>query len=272
MHNTSIRATEFACLQIASILSFQAKKKNIPFFFVWNVERGAGAQLPIHSFWLNSLRLLLVLQRSNWNAWRARTHICTTIVRHLHVYAGQCVWHTKSNGEERRLLDRVVAECWQRDRDAHRKAGLFTEILKCSTNTLPRWGLCVCVCVVRFFAGSLCFFHLVRSDFKFQRKSWFPVAFHPLVWVGHDGQDSDRWYFPFCLESIAFLFLCPPDARAFSKVFHFQSSVVDSKHAMHATAARPLLHRSMVELVCRRKRKMHSLCILLVCIYCSFIQ
>lgn len=47
---TSIRATEFASLQIASILSFQAEK-NYSFFFVgWNVERGAGAQLPIHSF------------------------------------------------------------------------------------------------------------------------------------------------------------------------------------------------------------------------------
>lgn len=126
----------------------------------------------------------------------------------MHVCGTRC--------RQRRLT--IVRFVQRHERDAIRKAGLFTEILKCSTNTLPPSDLsAVCVHVFCFSFYAL-LFHFVRSDFKFRRKNWkdlcvdrmrihyyFPVAFHSLAWIGSDVQDSDRWYFSSCLPSIASL-------------------------------------------------------------------
>lgn len=134
---------------------------------------------------------------------------------------------------------------WQCDRDANRKAGFFTEIIEMLNKHIAALKA-LSVCALFFFSNILlgCFasfiwFAATLNSTERAEKTcihhWFPVAFHPLVWVGYDGEDSDRWYFPFCLASIASLFLCLPDASEHSLYRYFNFSPVLWARSMQCT-------------------------------------
>lgn len=161
MHNSSNCATEFACFSIVSILSFQAEKKIFLFFLIW--ERWTWRRCATtDSLFLTKLASVVACSSTIELECTARAHIDMRIIRHLHVYAVPCVWHTKSNGEQRWAHDRVVAElCGSAIETQIEKPVSSLKSLKCSTNTLPHWRLCLCVRC--FFFQIFCWVALLLS-------------------------------------------------------------------------------------------------------------
>lgn len=202
MHNASIPATEFACLKCALEFSasvfFQEKKI---FLVLRNVERGAGAQLPIHSFWLNSLRLLRALHvRIGMHG--AHTHIHThgcPIIQHIYVFVcDACVWHTTSIWRQRRrltivlLLNCASAKGTQIEKPVFSLKSWNAQQIHCRNHTdYERWVLrstyvfVVALLLFISFAATLnsneraektcVFFCILCTDYH------FPVAFHSMA-------------------------------------------------------------------------------------------